>query len=49
MAELRRCLTDTGLPLPVRIIGALVRLYAPPLTRIVELTTDQFHRDAEAA
>ncbi|MFE4815817.1 hypothetical protein ACFRFU_05190 [Streptomyces sp. NPDC056704] len=46
MAELRRCLTDTGLPLLVRIIGALVRLYALPLTRIVELTTDQFHRDA---
>ncbi|MER8001620.1 hypothetical protein [Streptomyces sp. NPDC095613] len=48
-AELRRCLTVTGLPLPVRIIGALVRLYALPLTRIVELTTDQFHREAEAA
>lgn len=48
-AELRRCLTDTGLPLPVRIIGALVRLYALPLTRIVELTTDQFHHDADAA
>ncbi|MGY0055068.1 XRE family transcriptional regulator [Streptomyces sp. LZ34] len=48
-AELRRCLTDTGLPLPMRIIGALVRLYALPLTRIVELTTDQFHRDAETA
>jgi hypothetical protein len=45
MAEVRRCLTDTGLPLPVRII----RLYALPLTRIIELTTDQFHRDAEAA
>ncbi|WP_257036656.1 hypothetical protein [Streptomyces sp. OV198] len=49
MAEVRRCLTDTGLPLPVRIIGALIRLYALPLTRIIELTTDQFHRDAEAA
>ncbi|MGW1752562.1 hypothetical protein ACWCRD_44670 [Streptomyces sp. NPDC002092] len=48
-AELRRCLTDTALPLPVRIVGALVRLYALPLTRIVELTTDQFHRNAEAA
>ncbi|WP_233273584.1 hypothetical protein [Streptomyces broussonetiae] len=47
-AELRRCLTDTELPLHVRIIGALVRLYALPLTRIVELTTDQFHQDAEA-
>lgn len=47
-AELRRCLTDTSLPLPMRIIGALVRLYALPLTRIVELTTDQVHRDPEA-
>ncbi|MFE5039292.1 hypothetical protein ACFRFE_47245, partial [Streptomyces sp. NPDC056683] len=28
-AELRRCLTDTSLPLPMRSIGALVRLYAP--------------------
>ncbi|MGW1752447.1 hypothetical protein ACWCRD_44030 [Streptomyces sp. NPDC002092] len=28
-SELRRCLTDTGLSLPVRIIVALVRLYGP--------------------
>lgn len=33
----------------MRIIGALVRLYALPLTRIVELATDQFHRDTEGA
>ncbi|MGC4773659.1 hypothetical protein ACLQ25_32450 [Micromonospora sp. DT44] len=43
--ELRRCLTDTSLPADVRIAGALTRLYALPLTRIVELTTAQFHRD----
>ncbi|WP_236567445.1 hypothetical protein [Nocardia sp. CY41] len=43
--QLRRCLTDDSLPLDVRIVGALVRLYAMPLVRIVELTTDRFHRD----
>ncbi len=45
--ELHRCLNDTSLPLDVRVTGALVRLYALPLTRIVELTADQLHRDAE--
>ncbi|MEU5397554.1 hypothetical protein [Streptomyces tibetensis] len=29
----------------MRITGALVRLYALSLTRIVELTAEQFHRD----
>ncbi|MEU0942367.1 XRE family transcriptional regulator [Streptomyces canus] len=43
--QLRRCLTDTSLPLELRIIGALVRLYALPLTRIVQLTTDRFVQD----
>jgi hypothetical protein len=47
--ELRRCLTDTSLPLQIRIAGALTRLYALPLTRIVELTASQFHRDDEYA
>ncbi|MEV6756587.1 hypothetical protein [Streptomyces sp. NPDC051214] len=42
-AELRRCLGDASLPLDVRIAGALVRLYALPLTRIVELTADKIH------
>ncbi len=42
-AELHQCLNDVSLPLEVRITGALVRLYALPLTRIVELTEDQFH------
>ncbi|WP_329537601.1 hypothetical protein OG568_55510 (plasmid) [Streptomyces sp. NBC_01450] len=40
--QLRRCLTDTSLPLELRIVGALIRLYALPLTRIVQLTTDRF-------
>jgi hypothetical protein len=43
--QLRRCLTDAEIPLEVRIIGALVRLYAIPVARIVELTTDRFGRD----
>ncbi|WP_280509625.1 hypothetical protein [Nocardia farcinica] len=43
--QLRRCLTDVTLPPHVRIIGTLVRLYALPVARIVELTTDRFHRD----
>jgi hypothetical protein len=43
--QLRRCLTATEIPLEVRIIGALVRLYAIPVARIVELTTDRFGRD----
>ncbi|MFH9201796.1 hypothetical protein ACH4KO_08850 [Streptomyces anulatus] len=42
-SELHQCLNDVSLPLEVRITGALVRLYALPLTRIVELTEDQFH------
>ncbi|MFD7340252.1 XRE family transcriptional regulator [Streptomyces violascens] len=41
--QLRRCLTDEALPREVRIIGALVRLYALPLSKIIELTADRFH------
>ncbi|WJV51888.1 hypothetical protein [Streptomyces flavofungini] len=33
----------------VRIVGALVRLYALPVTRIVELTTDRFQRNGDGA
>ncbi|MER7183761.1 XRE family transcriptional regulator [Streptomyces hyaluromycini] len=45
--ELLRCLNDTALPLDVRVAAALVRLYALPLTRIVELTEDHISRDRE--
>ncbi|MBT2392470.1 hypothetical protein J7E87_24345 [Streptomyces sp. ISL-1] len=45
--ELLRCLNDTGLPLDVRVVAALVRLYALPLTRIIELTEDHISRDQE--
>ncbi|MET9694237.1 hypothetical protein ABZY81_38435 [Streptomyces sp. NPDC006514] len=47
--HLRRCLTDSTLPRVVRIMGALVLLYALPLSRISELTTTQFRRTPEGA
>ena len=47
--QLRRCLNDDTLPLEVRIVGALVRLYALPVTRILELTADRFHQDQDGA
>ncbi|MHA6763114.1 hypothetical protein [Streptacidiphilus sp. PAMC 29251] len=47
--QLRRCLNDDAIPLELRVSGALVRLYALPVTRIVELTTDKFHRDDTGA
>lgn len=42
--QLRRCLNDGNLPREVRIIGSLVRLFGLPISRIVELTADRFHR-----
>ncbi|MER7408098.1 hypothetical protein ABT373_37975 [Streptomyces sp. NPDC000070] len=47
--QLRRCLNDDTLPLEVRIVGALIRLYALPVTRIAEFTTERFHRDEDGA
>ncbi|MFD3707439.1 hypothetical protein ACFWUP_30255 [Nocardia sp. NPDC058658] len=44
-AQLHRCLTDVELPLEVRVCGALIRLYALPVARILEFTSGQFHRD----
>lgn len=43
--ELLRCFNDATLPLDVRVAAALVRLYALPLTRIVELTEDHISQD----
>lgn len=45
--ELFRCFNDTALPLDVRVAAALVRLYALPLTRSIELTEDHISRDQE--
>lgn len=47
--QLRRCLNDEALPREVRIVGSLIRLYGLPVSRIVELTTDRFHRDHDNA
>jgi hypothetical protein len=41
--QLRRCLNDGELPLDLRIIGALIRLYALQIPRITTLTTDRYH------
>ncbi|MFJ5851049.1 hypothetical protein [Streptomyces sp. NPDC092903] len=47
--QLRRCLTDASLPLELRIVGALIRLYGLHLIRIVHLTIDGFHQDESGA
>lgn len=47
--QLRRCLTDGSLPLELRIVGALIRLYGLPLIRIVHLTVNGFHQDERGA
>ncbi|MEV4049619.1 hypothetical protein AB0J55_00370 [Amycolatopsis sp. NPDC049688] len=47
--QLLRCLNDDTLPLQVRIVGALIRLYGLPVSRIVALTADRFHRDENRA
>ncbi len=43
--QLGRCLNDDTLPLDMRVIGALTRLYAIPITRILEMTTDRYTRE----
>lgn len=47
--QLRRCLNDHTIPLDVRVVAALVRLYGLPVSRIFTLTTDRFHRDGDRA
>lgn len=47
--QLVRCLNDNTIPLEVRIVGALIRLYGLPVARIVALTTDKFRRDDNGA
>lgn len=42
--QLHRCLNDHTLPVTLRVAGALIRLYAMPGARIVELTVDRYHR-----
>ncbi|MGY2093402.1 hypothetical protein ACW9HO_38070 [Nocardia gipuzkoensis] len=40
-----RCLNDETLPLALRVIGALIRLYGVSLAAVVELTVDRFTRE----
>lgn len=42
--QLRRCLTDTALPVDVRAAGALVTLYAVPLSRLAHMTAERLTR-----
>lgn len=44
--QLRRCLTDTALPLEVRVAGSLVLLYGIPGEHLRHLTTDEIHGSA---
>ncbi|MGW3327572.1 hypothetical protein [Streptomyces virginiae] len=48
-AQLRRFMTETALPLEVRITGALVRLFALPVSRLADLTADDFVQDETGA
>jgi len=41
-------LTDPEIPIPLRVAGVIVLLYAQPLTRIVRLTVDDVLRDGDA-
>ncbi|MFD9257814.1 hypothetical protein [Streptomyces sp. NPDC059538] len=47
--QLRRCMTETTLSLEVRLTGALVRLFALPVSRIAALTADDFTQDESGA
>lgn len=47
--QLQRCLTDNTIPLEARVVAALVRLYGLPVSRILVLTVDLFHRDGNHA
>ncbi|WP_405161545.1 XRE family transcriptional regulator [Nocardia sp. NBC_01499] len=47
--QLHRCLTDEKLPIALRVAGTLIRLYAMPVSRIVELTVDQYRREENNA
>lgn len=46
--QLHRCLTDTTLPLEVRVAGSLILLYGIPGERLRHLTTDEISGSAAA-
>lgn len=47
--QLRRCLTDTALPTDVRAAGALVTLYAVPLSRLAHMPAERLTRTGDNA
>lgn len=48
LATLGRLLTDTEIPMRLRVAGVIVLLYAQPLSRVVRLTIDDVIRDGGA-
>ncbi|MGO4419402.1 hypothetical protein AB4Z54_11805 [Streptomyces sp. MCAF7] len=47
LAALGRLLTDTEIPMRLRVAGGIVLLYAQPLSRVVQLTLDDVIRDGD--
>ncbi|GLI03918.1 hypothetical protein Pa4123_91990 [Phytohabitans aurantiacus] len=47
IAQLRRCLTDETLGLDLRVAGALILLFAMPLTRVLRLRDTDVIRDVD--
>ncbi|MFI2031841.1 hypothetical protein [Streptomyces buecherae] len=47
--QLSRCLNDDTLPVDIRIVGALTRLYALPVSRVLQLKASQYYRDGDNA
>ncbi|MFF3129848.1 hypothetical protein ACFVRD_48645 [Streptomyces sp. NPDC057908] len=48
LAALGRLLTDTEIPMRLRVAGVIVLLYAQPLSRVVRLTVDDVVHDGDA-
>lgn len=48
LAALGSLLTDTEIPMRLRVAGVIVLLYAQPLSRVVRLTLDDVIRDGDA-
>ncbi|WP_326809790.1 hypothetical protein OIE62_40150 [Streptomyces scopuliridis] len=48
LAALGRLLTDTEMPMRLRVAGVIVLLYAQPLSCVVQLTIDDVIRDGNA-
>ncbi|MFE2377518.1 hypothetical protein [Streptomyces sp. NPDC059398] len=44
---LGRLLTDPAIPIPLRVAGVIVLLYAQPVSRVVRLSVDDVIRDGD--